>query len=69
MTTGNQLTEQETAALAQHEATIGRGLEAFYEVGTALLAIRNGWLYRETHATFEDYCRERWRMSRSRPTR
>lgn len=29
-------------------------------------SIREGRLYRETHGTFEDYCRERWRMSKPR---
>ena len=29
-----------------------------------MLAIRDQRLYRETHGTFEDYCRERWGMSR-----
>ena len=46
------------------EAVIERGLATFVEVGAALLRIRDGRLYRETHATFEDYCRERWGMSR-----
>jgi hypothetical protein len=29
------------------------------------LEIRDGRLYRQTHATFEDYCRERWGMARN----
>jgi len=36
------------------------------EVGEALSAIREGKLYRATHGTFEDYCREKWNMSRGR---
>jgi hypothetical protein len=36
--------------------------------GTALLEVRDRRLYRETHATFEDYCRERWRFSDRTPT-
>ena len=28
--------------------------------------IRDGRLYRETHDTFEDYCRKRWDMTRQR---
>ena len=66
MATGNELTAQECSALAHHEATIERGLETFHEVGAALLEIQDGRLYRETHAAFEDYCRERWQMSRRR---
>jgi len=46
--------------LAECEAVIERGLATFVEVGAALLEIRGHRLYRETHATFEDYCRERW---------
>lgn len=38
------------------------------EAGTALRAIRDedGGLYKVTHATFEDYIRDRWDMDRSR---
>ena len=42
--------------LAELELVIERGLKTFVEVGAALLGIRDGRLYRETHATFEDYC-------------
>jgi protein gp37 len=52
--------------LARHEATIGRGLSTFVEVGRALVAIRDGRLYRGTHATFEEYCRQRWDFDRTR---
>jgi len=47
-------------ALTECEAVIERGLRTFVEVGEALLRIRDERLYRETHGTFEDYCRERW---------
>ena len=50
--------------LTELEQVIERGLAAFVEVGNALLRIRDDRLYRETHATFEDYCRERWGLSR-----
>lgn len=60
------LSVMEQTELAQHEATIERGLGTFVEVGQALLAIRDGRLYRLEHGTFEDYCRERWSMSRPR---
>ena len=52
--------------LAQHEATIERGLKTFVEVGQALQAIRDGRLYRGQYETFEAYCLERWSMSRPR---
>lgn len=56
----------DAAELAQHEAVIERGLQTFYDVGTALLSIRDKRLYRADYSTFEDYCRERWQMSRIR---
>ena len=30
-----------------------------------ILEIRDSRLYRSTHATFEDYCRDRWKMARN----
>lgn len=56
----------ERADLERHEATIARGLDTFMAVGEALAAIRDGRLYRLSHATFEDYCRERWGLKRQR---
>ncbi len=35
-------------------------VQTFYEVGNALLQIRDERLYRQTHSTFEEYCREKW---------
>lgn len=56
-----------TRQLADCEARIERGLKTFYEVGEALLRIRDQGLYKEAaFSTFEDYCRERWGMSRPR---
>jgi len=46
------------------ERVIEHGIETFIEVGQALLEIRDQRLYRETHATFEEYCKERWRWGR-----
>lgn len=51
--------------LADCEAVIERGLETFVEVGQALLEIRDARLYRESHATWEDYCQERWGWGRN----
>ena len=56
------LTISEQKQLADCEDRIERGLNTFIEVGDALLKIREGLLYRETHSTFEDYCRDRWSM-------
>ena len=35
------------------------------DAGRALMEIRDERLYREQYATFEDYCQQRWGMSRS----
>lgn len=58
------LDRSEAGELVECEAVIERGLATFYDVGTALLKIRDERLYRSTHDTFEDYCRGRWQMSR-----
>ncbi len=60
------LTPQEADTLAAQEGVIARGLQTFYDVGTALAAIRDGKLYRADFGTFEDYCQERWGISRPR---
>lgn len=53
--------------LRRLETTIERGAQAFIEAGQALAEIRDRLLYRERgYATFEDYCRKRWQMSRHR---
>jgi hypothetical protein len=59
-----ELTDMELHQLEKHEAVIESGLQTFYSVGTALLAIRDSRLYRAEFRTFEDYCRERWQMGR-----
>jgi hypothetical protein len=53
-------------ALVSCEQRIERGLKSFLDVGSALAEIRDSRLYRLTHATFEDYCRQRWNLSRPR---
>jgi len=50
----------ERTELASCEAIIERGIREFFEVGEALLRIRNGRLYRAEYSTFDDYCLERW---------
>jgi hypothetical protein len=59
------LSAVESDHLQQLETVIERGRQAFIEVGSALLEIKDSRLYRATHKTFEDYCRERWGISRS----
>lgn len=57
------LTASEAQTLAAQEELIRRGMSTFVDVGNALAAIRDARLYRATHDTFEDYCRERWGMT------
>jgi hypothetical protein len=63
------LTPVETDRLYELERVVARGLQTFVEVGQALAAIRDQRLYRAGHATFEDYCRERWGFGRTRAHR
>lgn len=58
------LDDEEKARLKELEAIVEQGLQTFYEVGKALVEIRDGKLYRETHKTFDDYCRDRWGIAR-----
>jgi hypothetical protein len=48
----------ETRLLAECERIIDAGIKAFCEMGKALVIIRDRKLYRETHGTFEDYCKD-----------
>lgn len=60
------ITPDERQELARLEATIADGIETFWQVGEALLAIRERKLYRHEHQSFGDYCKARWGMSASR---
>lgn len=60
------LTAAERERLAELEAAIARGVRSFVDTGRALLDVQQSRLYRESHRSFEDYCRERWDLSRSR---
>jgi hypothetical protein len=55
--------------LKRCEAIIERNLKTFINVGNALLNIRDNRLYRDTHKTFETYCRERWGWSKTHANR
>ncbi len=55
----------ERTALRNQEKTIAKDEEAFIRVGTALMVIRDGNLYRETHKSFGAYCKGRWEFSKS----
>ena len=60
------LTTWENGRLAHLERIIESGLQTFYDVGGALMEIREGRLYRQTHRSFEAYTKERWGMGKSR---
>jgi len=55
-----------TRTHAELEAVVERGLSTFVDVGNALMEIRDGRTYRETHGDFDSYCRERWGLSARR---
>jgi len=59
------LSQRDRSQLEECEEIIGRGLSTFFDVGSALLNIRDKRLYRGAHKTFEMYCRERWGIGRS----
>lgn len=61
-----ELVPTERARLVELELVVERGLQTFYEVGSALLEIREQRLYRETHKTFQAYCQARFGFSDSR---
>ena len=54
----------EAQELARCETIVQAGIRSFFEVGHALMRIRDLKLYRETHATFEKYLEDRWDYSR-----
>jgi hypothetical protein len=60
------LDETEKKRLQELEAIVAQGLQTFYEVGQALIEIRDRKLYRATHKTFEAYCQEKWSLTRPR---
>jgi hypothetical protein len=56
----------EQQMLERCELIIGQGLQTYIEVGRALTTIREGKLYRQHYSTWEEYCVDRWGMSRAR---
>lgn len=59
------LTVKEEKRLAELEQIIRDNFMGFVMVGKALAEIRNSSLYRTTHNTFEDYCKDLWDMQRA----
>ncbi|MHC5822546.1 MAG: hypothetical protein ACYT04_43595, partial [Nostoc sp.] len=56
-----ELTEEEQRDRLHLERRVER---AFFEAGKALTELRDRRLYRSTHKTFEEYCRDRFGHSR-----
>ena len=50
--------------LSDCEHKIERAVLAYAEAGDALRTIRDKKLYKDSHKTFEAYCRSRWNWSR-----
>lgn len=65
----NKLSAPEKTLFRKCETKIRHHFETFRPAGEALQTIRDKRLYRETHATFEDYCREKWEMSKTQANR
>jgi hypothetical protein len=59
------LSNEERARFRQLQLVVERGLSQFLEVAAALKEIREQKYYRETHPTFESFCRERYALARS----
>jgi hypothetical protein len=60
------LSANEKMKLAELERRIVIDFGAFYRVGTALAEINERRLYRESHNTFDAYCKDMWDMCKSR---
>ncbi|BAY35666.1 hypothetical protein NIES2107_75780 (plasmid) [Nostoc carneum NIES-2107] len=58
-----ELTPEEQSDRLHLERKVER---AFFEAGKALMELRDRRLYRSTHRTFEEYCRDRFGYNRSR---
>jgi hypothetical protein len=61
----NVITKNKTR-LEHLEGVINRNLQSFYEVGRALMEIRDRGYYKDVlgYNTFEQYCKERWDFAR-----
>lgn len=64
-----ELDTREQADLVTCETALDNLRIAFWAAGKALQTIRDARLYRATHATFEDYCQDRWGMTRQQASR
>lgn len=58
------LSEIERSELLSAETQINKGLQSFFEIGSALRQIQENKLYRADYSSFEEYLEIRWGMSR-----
>lgn len=63
------LSAVEQSDLSTCEAALDNLRMAFWAAGKALQTVRDGRLYRDSYATFEDYCADRWDMTRAQAYR
>ena len=66
---GDIISVEESRDFTRLDTIIAKGLQTFVEVGEALAEIRDRKLYRNGHATFDDYLKTKWKLSRSRACR
>lgn len=59
------LSAEEQQALLESEQDIQDGFERFAQAGLRFEQIRDRRLYKSTHSSFEDYCLERWNLSKA----
>jgi hypothetical protein len=59
----------ESHELERCEVVIKQGLQTFIEVGQALMTIKEKRLYRISFKTFEDYCLEKWAITKTQANR
>lgn len=60
----------ELADLMEHEKVIEQGMQTWLDVSAALMAIKVDRKYLAAgYSTFEEYCRDRWQMSRQNANR
>ncbi len=70
MLEGNTLTDQyestseKRARLEELQQVIDENIEGFLKVGAALYEIKKTKIYKETHGTFKEFCRDQWDMSK-----
>lgn len=54
------LSNKERRRLSELESTITEGMRWYEQAGQALAEIRDAKLYRDSHATFAEYCKDKW---------